>query len=239
MKMQVYIGYDPREFDAFRVAAYTLTQTSGIIPHALDTERLRASGLYWRDVDARHGQFYDLPSQAPCSTDFATSRFLTPIICQSGWALFTDCDVVFIDNVLDMLDEIEPSKAVYVVKHKYFVQEETKMDGQKQTRYQRKNWSSVMLFNCDHPANRRLSLESVNRMAGRNLHQFYWLADSEIGELDPKWNWLVGVTDKPDDPGIAHFTLGGPWIDGWNQKPHDRIWTEAAEELGFWHSKTA
>lgn len=168
-------------------------------------------------------RWYDLPSNAPFSTEFATSRFLTPILAQSGWALFADCDVVFLRNVRDMLREIEPGKAVYVVKH-WNHGGGTKMDGKEQTVYRRKNWSSVMLFDCDHPANRRLTIEDVNRRPGRDLHAFYWLNDDEIGELDPAWNWLVNVEKQPAHTGIAHFTLGGPWFSDWKPAPNDEIW---------------
>ncbi len=100
----------------------------------------------------------------------------------------------------------------------------TKMGGVVQTAYPRKNWSSVMLFNCDHPANRRLSLDDVNNRPGRDLHAFYWLHDSEIGELPPAWNWLVNVQPAPESVKIMHMTLGGPWMPNWEPAPHDEIW---------------
>jgi lipopolysaccharide biosynthesis glycosyltransferase len=227
-QVKVYIGYDKREDAAYQVAKSSLKRSSGIDCEALCDERLRAVGLYTRNVDARDGAFYDLPSQAPCSTAFATTRFLVPILCQRGFALFSDCDVIFMDDVSSILNEIEPGKAVYVVKHNHAGDEGMKMDGQKQTKYPRKNWSSVMLFDCDHPANKRLNLESVNRLPGRDLHGFYWLADSEIGVLNPRWNWLVNVSLRPESPAIAHFTLGGPWIPDWSGAKYDDLWLEHA-----------
>jgi len=103
------------------------------------------------------------------------------------------------------------------------------MDGQPQTQYPRKNWSSVMLFDCDHPSNRRLNIDMINTLPGRDLHRFCWLRDDEIGELDPEWNWLVGEQPKPENLGVAHFTLGGPWLPNWEEHPHDGIWKEACE----------
>lgn len=220
--MRVYIGYDQAEAEAYQVAVNTLGRYTNIVPEPLDADRLRASGLLRRSVDMR-GQMYDLPSNAPCSTEFAASRFLVPILCQTGWALFTDCDVVFMANPRELLEIADPDKAVMVVKHSHFGHG-TKMGGMAQTHYSRKNWSSVMLFNCDHPANRRLSLQDANERPGRDLHAFYWLHDSEIGELPPEWNWLVNVTTKPEHPKIAHFTLGGPWIEGWQPAEHDELW---------------
>lgn len=220
--MRIYIGYDKAESEAYRVAVKTLADYSDINPEPLDADRLQSGGLLRRQVDHR-GQMYDFVSAAPCSTDFAVSRFLVPILCQSGWALFADCDVVFMADPAEMLTMADPDKAVMVVKHDHFGHG-TKMGGMVQTHYHRKNWSSVMLFNCDHPANRRLSIQDVNERPGRDLHAFYWLHDSEIGELSEDWNWLVNVTVKPIRPRIAHFTKGGPWIDGWQAAEHDELW---------------
>lgn len=224
--MKTYIGFDQSEHQAFRVALKTLAKHTPEAPEPLDADRLHAVGLHRRLVD-RRGGLYDLPSNAPCSTDFAVTRFLVPILCQSGWALFTDCDVVFMADPREMLKYADPEKAVMVVKHNHRGSG-TKMGGMPQTNYERKNWSSVMLFNCDHPANRRLTIQDVNERPGRELHAFYWLSDDEIGELPSEWNWLVGVQPKPAQPKIAHFTLGGPWIRNWSPAEHDEIWTEAA-----------
>lgn len=226
--MRIYIGYDRAENRAYQVACSSLSLYTNIVPEPLDSDRLQANGLLRRSVDKR-GQMYDLPSNAPCSTEFAVSRFLVPILCQSGWALFVDCDVVFMANPQYLLAHADDKKAVMVVKHKHHG-EGTKMGGMAQTDYPRKNWSSVMLFNCNHKANRRLSLQDVNDRPGRDLHAFYWLHDSEIGEIPAEWNWLVGVQEKPEVPKIAHFTHGGPWIPNWSPSEHDDIWSYAARE---------
>jgi lipopolysaccharide biosynthesis glycosyltransferase len=123
----------------------------------LNAERLAADGLLRRMQD-RRGGIYDLPSNAPCSTDFAISRFLVPKLAQTGWALFVDSDVVFMDDVAQLFEQADANKAVMVVKHSQPETGDKKMDGQTQTHYARKNWSSVMLWNCWHPANQRLSL---------------------------------------------------------------------------------
>jgi hypothetical protein len=225
--MQIYMGYDEREKIAYDVACRSLRRFWDIDPIPLRAEQLAACGLLRRAQD-RRGRIWDLPSNAPCSTDFAISRFLTPLLAQTGCALFVDCDVVFLDDPRKMLFGADASKAVHVVKHGKLEDRSMKMDGQEQTSYSRKNWSSVMLFNCDHPANRRLSLQDINERPGRDLHQFYWLSDSEIGALSPEWNWLVGVQPKPDQPRIAHFTLGGPFTPGWHGAEHDEIWHQAA-----------
>ena len=227
--MKVFIGEDPKEKAAGVVAAASLKRRASIPVSvtSLHLDRLAAAGLLRRPVDARGG-LYDLRSQAPQSTEFAASRFLVPMLALHGWALFVDCDVVVLEDVATLLAIADPKYAVLVVQHRHQPQAETKMVDQIQTRYARKNWSSVVLWNCDHPANRRLTLDDVNHRPGRDLHAFYWLADSEIGTLPPRWNWLVGEQPRPDNPAIAHFTSGGPWLPGWAAAEHDDIWlTEA------------
>lgn len=223
--MKIYMGYDAREAEAYRVAVRSLSRYTKTEVTPIDSERLAASGLFRRPLD-RRGNMYDLTSNAPCSTEFAISRFLTPMLAQTGWALFVDCDVIFRGSPLAM--PLDDSKAVMVVKHRPLLANGTKMDGQSQQGYDRKNWSSVMVFNCDHPANRRLTLQDVNERPGRDLHAFYWLHDAEIGELPADWNWLVNVTPKPGDPKICHFTLGTPNLPGWHGAPHDDIWLKEA-----------
>lgn len=232
--MKVYIGHDTRETRAYATAERSFLrhawgcdrQLDGTMPTPLMLERLAASGLLRRTTDMR-GQMYDLPSNAPCATEFAISRFLTPMLAQTGWALFVDCDVVFLADPAELLELVDPDKAVMVVQHQNGHHAGTKMDGQAQLLYPRKNWSSVMLFNCDHPANRRLTLQDVNERPGLDLHAFYWLSDNEIGALPGEWNWLVGVQEIPPSPKIAHFTLGGPWLPNWPGAVHDDIWLEA------------
>jgi hypothetical protein len=231
--IKVYIGYDEREMQAANVAVKTLAQvTKGqLSAQLLDAKKLNDYGMLSRISDHRGGQDYDLISNAPKSTRFAISRFLTPLLAQSGWALFVDCDVVFREDPRHMLEEVDAIHAVNVVKHEYVPSSEWKMVNQRNERYHRKNWSSVMLFNCDHTANRRLSLRDINERRGLELHQFYWLHGSEIGDLDRRWNWLVGEQKEPDPDkggGIAHFTLGGPFTDGWKGAEHDDIWNRAA-----------
>jgi len=223
--MKLFIGYDAREQRAYDVAVKTLGEYSTLSPTPLASDRLASCGLLRRAMD-RRGSMYDIPSNAPCATEFAISRFLTPLLAQSGWALFVDCDVVFMADPRELMQYADPSKAVLVVQHVQ-MGGGLKMDGQVQTHYARKNWSSVMLFNCDHPANRRLSLQDINERPGRDLHAFYWLADAEIGALPAEWNWLVNVNEKPERPKIAHFTLGGPWLPDWRGADHDELWLEA------------
>jgi hypothetical protein len=227
--MKIYIGHDAHEQAAFDTAEKSLHRHASrpVCVTALKTQTLADVGLLQRLQDKR-GRTYDFASQALCSTDFAISRFIVPLLAHSGWALFVDCDVVFLGDVYELLALADPEKAVMVVQHAPLPTAGYKMNDQVQLAYPRKNWSSVMLFNCDHPANRRLSLRDVNERPGRDLHRFYWLADSEIGALPPEWNWLVGVQPKPVGVKIAHYTLGGPWLPTWPGAEWDEIWMAEA-----------
>lgn len=233
--LSVYLGYDPAEHEAAMVCAASLRRvTNGEIePVFLNQDRLRAAGLYTRAEDWR-GQKYCLESQSTMSTQFSNSRFLTPILAQSGRALFVDCDFAFYSDPREMLSEIgDGEKALYCVHHYHAGDEPSKMMGMAQTRYSRKNFSSLMLFNCDHAANQRLGLWDVNHRPGRDLHQFYWLNDAEVGELPARWNQLVDVYPSIEADGAVHWSLGGPWFKGWPGGSQDRLWLETAAGLGI------
>lgn len=227
--MRVFIGYDAREAEAYRVAVSSMLRRASapVDVTPLEIGRLQSAGLLTRPVDARGGM-YDLHSRASQSTDFAVSRFLVPVLAQTGPALFIDCDMLFMDDVAELFALFDPRYAVQVVKHDHRPERTTKMNGAEQTRYPRKNWSSVMLWNCCHPANKRLSLWDVNHRPGRDLHALYWLADDEIGPLPSAWNWLVNEQCKPPDVKLAHFTNGGPWFPNWVPRFHDELWLEEA-----------
>lgn len=225
--MRIYIGHDKRENDAYEVAVQS-ARSFGHEPTPLYEERLRLNGILTRPVDTR-GQRWDMNSSAPQSTDFAIARFAVPMLAHSGWALFADCDVVFLRDPSELEAVMDSRYAVMVVKHVLgSFGGAVKMDGQIQSAYPRKLWSSVALYNCDHPANARLNTQMLNQWPGRDLHAFKWLADSEIGELSPEWNWLVGLQPKPAQPAIAHYTLGTPNMPGHERDEHADLWMSRA-----------
>lgn len=231
--LRVYLGYDPREHAAYQVAKYSLLKhASGpVIVTPVRLDRNEAWGTVTRPWIMKDEQMYDIISRAPQSTEFAITRFLVPILAQEGIALFADSDVVFMDDVFKLVGYAEDMVgAVFVCKHSHTPREKVKMDNRIQSQYARKNWSSVVLWNVDHPSNRKLTLEMINNVPGRDLHGFCWLDDIEIVALPLECNWLVGVEPKPSNPIIAHFTLGGPWLQNWRPHEHDEIWMAAFEE---------
>lgn len=231
----IWLGWDPREAAAFAVARSSLRQHRNLpIPiYGLVLDTLRAQGLYSRPAERRGGRLWDPISAAPMSTEFAISRFLVPHLAKRGWALFLDGDILCRADIAGLFELADPAKAVMVVKHVHNPADNLKMDGQVQTAYPRKNWSSCMLFNCDHPSNAGLTVGLVNSVPGRDLHRFCWLQDHEIGELPPKFNYLVGHTEGVDNPVIAHFTDGVPSMPGYESQEYADEWRAA---LARWAS---
>ncbi len=226
--MQIYMGYDSREDIAFQAARRSfIKRASG--PFSMIPLRLNHLPMLTRPIEQRGDQLWDPISNAPMSTEFAISRFCVPFLQEGGWALFCDCDIICWEDISHLFALADDKYAIMVVKQKQEGGENTKMDGQIQTFYARKNWSSVVLWNCSHPSNQRLTEERLNNWPGRYLHGFNWLDDEEIGELPQKWNWLVNVTPgEPEKEGIWHWTLGGPWFENWEWHKHDDAWLEEA-----------
>jgi hypothetical protein len=198
--INVYIGYDSREAVAFSVLAYSI-QARASEPVAVAPLMLpQLKRVLTRE---RH------PLQ---STDFSFSRFLTPHLSgYAGWSVFMDCDMLVLEDIAGLWKLRDERYAVMVVKHDHVPKETTKFLGEPQSKYEKKNWSSVMLFN--NAKCRALTPEYVNRATGLALHQFKWLGDDElIGSLPDRWNHLVGYNAPRKDAALVHYTLGGPYF---------------------------
>lgn len=145
------------------------------------------------------------------SNRFTYTRFLTPFLMNfEGWAIFADGDMVCRSDIAELWKLRDASKAVQVVKHEYLTKSSTKYLGNKNENYPRKNWSSVILWNCGHPENRCLTPDLVSSKDGKFLHRFQWLADSLVGEFDKEWNWLAIEYDDNPSAKLIHYTLGTP-----------------------------
>ncbi len=223
MSIRFFIGYDSKEDIAYRVCKYSLLKraTLDVKVISLKLDELISQKLYTRTVDPL------------ASTQFTYTRFLVPkLMNYKGWAIFCDCDFIFLSDVSNLLRDLDETKAIYCVKHDYTPKERHKMDGQKQTIYPRKNWSSFIVFNCSHPSTKKLSLETVNSESGAYLHQFKWCRDDEIGSLDERWNWLEGWTSNHNnnDPYAVHYTRGGPWFPEWQDVEFADEWKKEKDE---------
>jgi hypothetical protein len=210
--INVFIGYDRREAVAYSVLAHSI-QTRASVPVGIAPLMLsQLSGVLTRE---RH------PLQ---STEFSFSRFLTPYLSgYDGWSIFMDCDMLMLDDIARLHDLRDERYAVMVVKHDHVPKESTKFLGQPQSKYGKKNWSSVILFN--NARCRALTPEYVNAASGLELHQFKWLAGEElIGALPERWNHLVGYNPPREDAALVHFTLGGPYFDEYRNCEHSAKW---------------
>lgn len=219
--IRVFIGYDPNETVAYHVLSHSiLTRSSkpvSIAPLMLS----QLDGLMWRD---RH----ELQS-----TEFSFSRFLTPYLCgYEGWAVFMDCDMMFTRDIAELWALRDDTYSVMATKHDHRPKEETKFLGQQQTRYEKKNWSAVMMFNCAKCT--ALTPDYVNTASGLELHQFKWLdSDDQIGSIPLNWNHLVGYQeDCPvEEIGNLHWTHGGPYFDRTKDASYAKEWFEERDRM--------
>ena len=204
LPVAIFIGCDPRERAAANVLIDSLVQQSlgPLAITALLTPQLEAQGLYRRERDPRQ------------STTFSFTRFLVPYLMHyQGWALYMDCDMLARGDITQLWQLRDDRFAVQCVKHEHVPGETLKFQGEVQSAYPNKNWSSLMLFNCSRCT--ALTPDYVNTASGLDLHRFQWLAgDHEIGALPDAWNHLVNVQApaQAETATLLHWTLGGPWF---------------------------
>jgi hypothetical protein len=234
--LRIFVGYDSREHAAFEVCRSSLLRYASVplVIEALDARKLRHAGLYYRNWIERAGQQIDVSDDRPFSTEFAFTRFLVPAIVQwNGPALFCDCDFLWRADVAELFGLFDATKAVQCVMHQHRPPEVVKMDGQSQGHYHRKNWSSLVLWNCDHPENLLLTPERVNMESGQWLHAFDWLRSAAIAGIPINWNWIENVSSPDIVPKAVHFSAGGPWHQGFEHCAFADEWREEAARIGY------
>jgi lipopolysaccharide biosynthesis glycosyltransferase len=207
----VFVGYDPREAIAFHTCA------NSIIRHATQPVAIHPVALnLFKDYDETH---------TDGSNHFIYTRFLVPYLMHwSGWAIFIDGDMIVRDDITNLWNLKQPNKDVMVVKHDYKTCMPVKYLGAKNEDYPRKNWSSVILWNCSSFPNRRLTPEFIQGSTGSFLHRFSWLDDEHIGELPPEWNWLPDEYGPNTNAKLLHYTLGTPCFHEFADTPQSEEW---------------
>ena len=218
--LNVYIGYDPRESVAFYTLAHSILRRSSIPVSIAPLMQGQLKGLYRRERG---------PTE---STEFSLTRFLVPALSEfRGWSIFMDCDMLCRADIAGLAREMErqPDKAVLVCQHDYVPKTQRKFLGHVQTKYPRKNWSSLMLFN--NARCRALSADYVNSASGLDLHRFAWTDDAAIGALPLEWNWLVGEYDYHAGAKIVHYTIGGPYFDAYRSCDYAGEWFAEFESM--------
>ena len=218
--INVFIGYDKNEKVAFNVLSYSILKHS--------TRPVAITPIYLPNIK---DSFIRERSNIE-STEFSFSRFIVPhLMNYQGWALFLDCDQLMLGDISDLWRLRDEKYAVQVAKHDYQPQEEKKFMGAVQTKYGKKNWSSVMLMNCDKC--KSLTPDYVNSATGLQLHQFKWLENDDlIGDIPLEWNWLVdepGYEEK-DDVKNLHYTKGGPYFKEYKDCGYSEIWFDHFKE---------
>lgn len=234
---KVFMGYDPIDDKAFKACSHSLYAHASIPVQVIPIwERpLRQEQIFWRGYRVSdgiesgdlNGQMYGSDGK-PFSSAFSFARFATPIVANytDDLVLFMDPDMLWRSDIADLLDDTYAHKALWCVQHDHDpTSEELKMYGCVQTRYFRKNWSSLMLM---RPSKcRSMNIYKLNHWTGGDLHALKWLDDEMIGSLDESWNWLEGWSDTAIEPKIVHFTRGTPDMAGHEDVPYAREWWDA------------
>ena len=207
----VFVGYDPREAIAYHTCVNSIiryaSQPVAIIPIALNL---------FQDYKETH---------TDGSNHFIYTRFLVPhLMGFKGWAIFIDGDMIVRSDIVELWNLREVDKDVMVVKHEYQTCMPVKYLGAKNENYPRKNWSSVILWNCNSFPNRQLTPEFVQKSSGSFLHRFAWLDDDRIGELPPEWNWLPDEYGANTEAKLLHYTLGTPCFQEFADTPQGNEW---------------
>tara|TARA_B100000575_G_C22954832_1_gene552035 strand:- start:117 stop:806 length:690 start_codon:yes stop_codon:yes gene_type:complete len=202
---KIYIGYDSKEPIASEICEFSLNKNSSkpIKINHIKLNEVKNKNIYWRETDKLG------------STEFTFTRFLVPFLQNyNGWALFCDSDFLWLEDVNELFSIADNKYAIMCVHHDYKPKNTKKKLLSSQQIYPRKNWSSLVLWNCSHPSNKKVTPDLVNTETGKFMHRFGWLKDEEIGAISHEWNWLIGWYKEPEDgkPKALHYTEGGPWL---------------------------
>ena len=216
-RARVFIGFDSKEVVATHVLAQSILEKSSIPVEFVPIVLSQLGSVFTRERNALQ------------TTEFSFSRFLVPALSDfQGWSLFMDCDMLMRADIAELWALRDDKYAAMCVKHDYQPKVETKFLGQVQTKYEKKNWSSVILFN--NAKCTALTTDYVNTATGLQLHQFKWLENDDlIGELPAAWNWLVNEYDYDPNAKNVHFTDGGPYFNEYKDDDYADEWFAARE----------
>jgi lipopolysaccharide biosynthesis glycosyltransferase len=219
--IRVFIGYDSHETVAFHVLSHSI--------HARASHPVAITPLMLTELkDSFTRERNNLQS-----TEFSFSRFLVPYLSgYEGWSLFCDCDMLMLDDIAKLWALRDDRFAVQVVKHNHVPQEDIKFLNQTQTKYEKKNWSSVILFN--NAKCKALTVDYANTASGLELHQFKWLGDDNlIGEIPHRWNHLVDYDPQVpvEQLSFIHYTEGGPYFEAYKNCGYADLWFSERERM--------
>lgn len=219
-ELRLFIGWDSAEPAAAAVLTHSVLARATAPVYIVPLTRRSVHHAYKRER---------MPTE---STEFSFTRFLVPYLSRyEGVSVFMDCDMLCLEDIWILMTHVigDPEKAVWVCQHDYVPRTATKMQGQIQTKYPRKNWSSLIIFN--NAKCRQLTRDYVNKASGAELHQFAWVDDKDIGSLPLEWNWLVGEYEPNPEAKNLHYTLGGPWFKGYERCDHADLWFRERDDM--------
>jgi len=216
--LKIVVGFDQTESVAYHTFCQSIIEKSSLpisfLPLAINNLK------NYKETHTDH------------SNDFIYSRFLTPYLNNfEGWAIFTDGDMICQSDIKELWNLRDNTKALMVVKHDYQTKANIKYLGNKNENYPRKNWSSVILWNCGHPKHKILTPEFIQNQTGKYLHRFSWLEDNEIGDLPKEWNWLAIEYPVNNDAKLIHYTLGTPCFKEYEKTDMADIWYKTFERV--------
>lgn len=217
----MFCGWDPREAIGFHVFAHSVikraTQPVRIVP-------LSSMGL------------------PQGSNTFTLSRFLVPYLMGfKGHAIFADaCDMLMLGNVAELDALFDPTYALQVVKHPvYTSQHERKYIGTEmecdQSNYDRKNWASLALVNCEHSAWFATTPKMIELAKPIEMLQFQNFLGSEIGALPAEWNVLVDEGQNDAGAKLLHWTAGIPTFKHYKNARRSKDWFFEHDEVVMAH----
>lgn len=212
--IRLFAGFDPREAIGFHAFCHSVGK------HCVK-DLVSITSMSGRQRDGSNRFTYD--------------RFYVPFESDyRGWSIWMDgADML----VRADLAELYPygDKPVYVVKHDYKTRHPRKYVGTQMEAdnadYPRKNWSSFILWNNAHDANRVLTPKFLESKDGAFLHRFSWLNDDQIGELPIEWNWLADEYGENQQAKVLHWTAGIPGFYHYRAAPHCEEWRQTVREL--------
>jgi len=216
--IKIVVGFDQREAIAYHTFSQSVLEKSSLPVLFLPLSMNTLKGYKETHNDK--------------SNDFVYSRFLTPYLNNfEGWAIFADGDMVCQSDIKELWDLRDETKALQVVMHDYKTKFNQKYLGNTNENYPRKNWSSLILWNCSHPKHKVLMPDFISSQTGKYLHRFSWLNDEDIGELPIDWNWLAIEYPNNSKAKIIHYTLGTPCFKDYRNTEMAVIWHEVQQKV--------
>ena len=211
--IDLVIGFDQKEAVAYHTFVQSIIEKASIPVRFMPLSMKSLSNYSEEHTDG--------------SNDFIYTRFLVPYLMNfKGWAIYADGDMVCLDDIKNLWDLRDEKYAVQVVKHNYKTKIKRKYWGNKNEDYPRKNWSSLILWNCNHSSHKVLTPKFIKSQTGAYLHRFSWINDSEIGEIEMEWNWLAMEYEEKKDIKLIHYTIGTPCFKEYENTSLSQYWKQ-------------